>query len=90
MPSLGHLSKMDNRCLHKITEVDKIQDQRESEVLSMSLLGMALMLPRPHVQLRLSGDLAGACGLQISNKIQRLLTVSSFNAGFYLFPRWSF
>lgn len=71
MPSLGRLSEMDNRCLHKITEDEKIQDQRESEGLSMSLLGMALMLPRPHVQRRLSGDVAGTGGLRISNKIQK-------------------
>lgn len=71
MPTLRHLSEMDNRCLHKITEDEKIQDQRESEGLSRSLLGMALVLPRPHVQRRLSGGLAGTCGLPISNKIQK-------------------
>lgn len=70
MASLGHLSEMDKRCLHRITEDERIQDRRELEGLSMSLLGMELMLPRPHVQLRLLGDLGGACGLQISNKIQ--------------------
>ena len=58
---------MDNRCLYRILEDEKIQDQRKSgegswyDFLRRGI--DAVML-----QLRLSDDLAVACGFQSSKK----------------------